>query len=700
MNARAELIETPQQAARRLAAHKIREGYRPEGLHEYRSADGAPLYWRIRCKHPGTGDKWIRPMRWNGTGYEIGEPEFPNGKPLYRLPELLAAPADARMFVVEGEPCAEALAELGIIATTSGGKSSADAADWTPARARDVTHWPDNDKPGAEYADAVTAKLRGVARSVAVVDVGALHLPDKGDCVDWLHAHPDATAADVEALATVAPIAPAGHAPEPLRRPTPLPEPYPVAELGPIIRPACESLRRVIKAPDAVCAASLLAAASLATQGLANVEMHGRSMPLSLWLLTIAESGERKSAVDREAMRGVREAERALEKAHAAAFELYEAELEQWTAQRDAIKGAAKRGKGEGLPRLATSLRELGPPPPAPLLPFLTVQDFTAEGLAKLLRDGRPSIGAFTDEGGLVFGGHGMTQETVTRTAATLSKLWDSGDLDRVRAGDGAMKLHGRRLALHLLVQPVIAERALSDAILSGQGFLARCLLAWPEGTAGTRDYAAESLRDDEAMRQFAARTRELLEREPPLAVGTRNELAPRVLPLAPDAAAAWIEAYNAIEHAEAPGKALALCKTWASKAAEQALRIAGVLTLISDPDAPQIEAATIRSAMELALWYLNEAARLVGTAELSPEVRDAEALLNWCHETGREFLYSGDALRKGPSRIREARTFGDAAKELERRGWALPVEGGMILDGRRRRDVWRVLPASAGGEP
>src|SRR5678816_764960 len=74
-------------------------------------------------------------------------------------------------------------------------------------------------------------------------------------------------------------------APEPLRRPVPPPEPYPVGELGPILAPACEAMRRVIQAPDAVCGASLLAAASLAVQGLANVEIDGRTLPLSLWFL-------------------------------------------------------------------------------------------------------------------------------------------------------------------------------------------------------------------------------------------------------------------------------------------------------------------------------------------------------------------------------------------------------------------------------
>ncbi|MBK6376518.1 MAG: DUF3987 domain-containing protein [Xanthomonadales bacterium] len=100
------------------------------------------------------------------------------------------------------------------------------------------------------------------------------------------------------------------EAPEPLRRPVPPPEPYPIAELGPILRPACEAIRRVIQAPDAVCGGALLAAASLAVQALVNVEIDGRAIPLTLWLVSIAESGERKSACDAEGMRPAREHEK------------------------------------------------------------------------------------------------------------------------------------------------------------------------------------------------------------------------------------------------------------------------------------------------------------------------------------------------------------------------------------------------------
>jgi len=681
-------------AARRLSAEALRKGYKLSDLHEYKTADGSAWCWRIRCDHPN-GDKWMRPMRWNGTGYELGEPPAPRqGKPLYRLPELLAADLAARVWIVEGEKCADALAQIGVTVTTSGSCSSADAADWTPLRNRTCIVWPDSDNAGAKYADAVTAKLHALGCSVEIIDVAALAMPDKGDCVDWLAVNPKATNADVDTLPRVVRNAPMRTAPEPLRRPVPAPEPYPIADLGPILRPACEAIRRVIQAPDAVCGASLLAAASLAVQGFADVVIDGRVHPLSLWFLTVAESGERKSAVDAEAMRAAREHEKKLALDYADAVDAHDAETEQWNVRKEAAKGAAKKNNGDGL---ADALRQLGPAPAPPLRPNLIAADFTAEGLAKLLAIGRPSIGAFTDEAALVFGGHGMTKETVTRTAGTLSKLWDSGSLDRIRASDGAVKLYGRRLALHLMAQPVIAERALSDDVLAGQGFLARCLLAWPESTAGTRPYCAESLRDNADMLRFTTRAADLFARPLPIADGERNELAPRTLPLSVDGKTAWLELYNAIESAMAPTRRYASVKAWASKTPEQCLRIAGVLTLFENPDAQTIEAVTIERASEIAVWHLNEATRLAGTAALSPEVRDAEALLDWCHATRRNKLHSRAALQFGPARIRELGRFTQAMGELERAGWAHKIDGGAELDGAHRRQVWSIVPQSDG---
>lgn len=193
--------ETVQEAARRLAASALGEGYKATGLHCYRDASGHPVFWRIRCKHPD-GRKWIRAMCFNGSEYVLGESPAPAiGKPLYRLPELVAADPAALVWIVEGEGKADALGKLGLIVTTSGSCTSAGGTDWQPMAGHPCVIWPDNDKPGSIYADNVAATLRALGCPVERIDVAALELPDKGDASDWLALHPGATAADVLALA-------------------------------------------------------------------------------------------------------------------------------------------------------------------------------------------------------------------------------------------------------------------------------------------------------------------------------------------------------------------------------------------------------------------------------------------------------------------------------------------------------------------
>ena len=197
-------IETSEQAAQRLAAKPREAGYSWQALHTYTDCLGVPVYWRIRLKHLATGKKWIRPLSWDGKQYVLKEPTFPEGKPLYRLHELMDR-KDESVFVVEGEWCVDHLAGIGILATTSGSADSVDKTDWQPLTGRQVTIWPDNDLAGERYALAVAETLSRFDCHVSVIDVSSLSLPAKGDAVDWLAQNSNATSAEVLALQTIAP---------------------------------------------------------------------------------------------------------------------------------------------------------------------------------------------------------------------------------------------------------------------------------------------------------------------------------------------------------------------------------------------------------------------------------------------------------------------------------------------------------------
>ncbi len=189
--------ETVKEAARRLSAPMLDKGFKPAALHTYTDADGTPVYWRIRCKHPDTKDKWIRPFHQNGNGFEFGEPKFSNGKPIYAL-HRIANNLEAIVWIIEGEQKADALNELGLVATTSGGATSAESTDWEPLRGKTIKILPDNDAAGKSYARIVANILLGMDCNVSCVDVDKLGIGIGDDVIQWLEAHPGASAADIE----------------------------------------------------------------------------------------------------------------------------------------------------------------------------------------------------------------------------------------------------------------------------------------------------------------------------------------------------------------------------------------------------------------------------------------------------------------------------------------------------------------------
>jgi hypothetical protein len=160
---------------------------------------------------------------------------------------------------------------------------------------------------------------------------------------------------------------------------------------------------------------------------------------------------------------------------------------------------------------------------------------------------------------------------------------------------------------------------------------------------------------------------------------------------MTPEAKALWIEAHDAIEVRQAPGGEYATIKPWASKAAEQVLRVAGVFSAIEARR--EIGVDLIERACMLIDWHLGEALRLVGTAQVPRDIRDAEAVLSWLHERRLRLVHSGQLVRLGPSCVRTAARLHVVMAVLERHGWATPIEGGAEIDGARRRCAWRIHP-------
>lgn len=490
-----------------------------------------------------------------------------------------------------------------------------------------------------------------------------------------------------------------GEGPQPLLRTIPPGATYPLASLGPLAE-AVQAVQGMTLAPLAIPAQSALAVASLAVQGFADVETLGGFAPPSLYALTIAQSGERKSSCDAPLMVALRQFEREQAKAQRDDLTRWRNAQALWKGERDRILAEAKNGRGEKRVGARADLDALGPEPPAPPSADRTVTEPTFEGLTRLFAEGQPSLGIFADEGGQFIGGHAMNSDNRLKTLAALNDLWQGNPIRRTRAGDGAFTLHGRRLAVHLMVQPEAARALMADPMASGTGFLPRFLMTEPPSTIGTR-LSCLTRRDDAALARFSDRLRLILETPMPMDPETR-ELHPRQLPLARDARALLLTFADTIEREQRSGGGLAHVTGYASKAAEQAARIAAVLTLWGDLQAPEVPLRAMAWGIDLAQFYLGEAVRLADAAMVSAETAQAEALRCWLLDRWPEqarridrdpaTITPKDAVQFGPNSMREARTVRKLMAVLADMGWLAPLPEGETIGGAARKLAYRIV--------
>lgn len=434
---------------------------------------------------------------------------------------------------------------------------------------------------------------------------------------------------------------------------------FPLEALPPPLEGAARAIIKSVQAPEALVGNSVLAAVSLATQHRANVITPADvQAPLSLFMASVALPGERKSAVDALALRPHRAFERAKVEAAQAAIDAYEA-----------------------LPRKEREAQR------QPASPMFIVGDPTLEGLTKLLHTGLPSVGLFSAEGGTFTGGHGMGDENRLRTAAGLSKLWDGSPIDRVRSGDGAIKLYDRRLSMHLMLQPDAAMSWLSDPVLRDQGLMSRVLVAYPTSTAGTRLFSGSSAERSPEFAAYCDALRASL--EPQWQTTERNELVLPALGISGLARELWIAIYNDIERGLRAE--LEPVRGLANKAAEMVARMAGCFAVLANPDSPRIDREHIERGGALVQFYLGEALRLADIRPRHESTSTAAKLWRWLRAHGKTEISMAEITRRAtPAYVRKAVTARAAMSVLVDHHLARPTTG-VVFEGSPRGEAWEL---------
>lgn len=445
----------------------------------------------------------------------------------------------------------------------------------------------------------------------------------------------------------------------------------PVNYLPARLQEVINEIQRMTQAPLDLVAVCCLGVMSLSCQDLFDVSPKEKlRFATSLYLMILAESGERKSTIDSIIMSPIREFERELEAQYKEDKKKYDSEKYMWSIELKALekdyaraiaKGTEKEGCAKSL--AACKARE----PNQPVRSRLIVNDATRAAIKQELGMGWPSLFLYSDEAGSILKGE-MLHDT-----PLMNSLWSGKPIEVDRAGSMGFRIEDERFGYMLQVQPGLYEEYVKQhgQRARASGLFARTLLCKPLSTIGFR--LNSSLEPQNATANeliwFQARVKELLNRS----FDRRKNQTDRVcLTLSVEAAANWHQEYQRIEQMCGPMGNLKDFRDYASKQLEHVARIAGVLEAFMT-GGPVISESSMVAAINFGNYFLNSFITLNCENSLPEELEDALVLENWLRENHFKANYGSISkniiLKYGPSRIRKRERLNRALDSLSFKG-------------------------------
>src|SRR3546814_12018248 len=115
--------------------------------------------------------------------------------------------------------------------------------------------------------------------------------------------------------------------------------PYPMDAFLVVVREAGFEIKRNVHAPDALIGLALINAMTMACQALIQVKLPmGQLRPVTQYVLTVADSGDRKTAVDSLLFAPDRELDRKVMPWHETGMDKYRHET-TWSDRKSYVKG-------------------------------------------------------------------------------------------------------------------------------------------------------------------------------------------------------------------------------------------------------------------------------------------------------------------------------------------------------------------------
>lgn len=393
---------------------------------------------------------------------------------------------------------------------------------------------------------------------------------------------------------------------------------YPTDAFPKIVREAIQEVQRSIQAPDALIGMSFLSTMSAAAQGLIKVKLPttGKLRPISLYLFSIAESGERKSTVDNLVSSPIHKFDESSEAQFNEAIKCYTADYNIWSGIKTEL---TKRTIKENLDgevsedwktRLAEHERQK---PVKPHLRRIILQDTSERALLEALEGQGESVALISDEGEII-----LSSPLLNRLGA-INKLWDGGPLVLDRVHGKRVSVRDARVTVSVMAQSAVVREYLrkQGSTSRGSGFFARFLVAWPQSTQGYRFSANHDVTWDHLSKFHALIESVLLDaghNQPP------TESRQAIYELDEDAKDLFFKAINSVEMQIQPCQALSDIPDFASKTGEIALRIAALFHHFSGQSG-KISIDTLNRAISIVNYHIGEFKRIFSPTYEVPQI-------------------------------------------------------------------------------
>jgi|TARA_R110001583_G_scaffold195538_1_gene375655 hypothetical protein len=430
-----------------------------------------------------------------------------------------------------------------------------------------------------------------------------------------------------------------------------------------------EVAQHVEVAPEMARTAALSAMA-LACQGMVDVAFpNGNVVPTSLHLLTIAETGERKTTLENWFFNPIKRFQKDKKTESEHAQQAYQRQLKNWqTGEKILNKEWAKAFENEE-PAEEIEQRQVkhdACKPQPPRTYQLIYENITPIALAYGLYENLPIACLVSSEAGNILEGKAMEDLPM------LNSIWSGSSLDVTRRASPSFTLNDPRLTMALMAQPKVIDRFLEKRgeEAMDNGFLSRLLVIKPMSMIGKREGKGRAV-DSATMDRFNQRVTTLLETS--MDILAHEDRQRRVLAFTPSAKEHWRKINKTIEQAQAEHGKYFHTRGHGSKLMDNITRVAAIIHTFEGYEG-DIDTPLLEYARQLCNGYSNHFIQyMAGNPEIvtltNQLVRDIRRLGAGQQEGTYHFKKVMISQRGGGRHIRKPKNLNAAIKLLTQLG-------------------------------